>query len=616
MQELLFPYDNYRGVQKEIIEDLSKVLKEKKHAIIHAPTGLGKTVSALSPALTLSLKENLKVFFLTSRHTQHKIVLETARKIRQKYNKKFLVTSFVGKKHMCLQENVATMNSSTFNDYCKNLKESKQCVYYLNSKNKIKQKHVIGELKLLPPLTSEELKDFCKNQNVCPYEIAGDLAEKSSLIIADYHYLFNPYIQEAFFNKIKASLENSIIIIDEAHNLPQRARETLSKKLSSKLLKRAISEAKKFEMSELAKNLKLILELIENLTNKKLQDCEEKIIEKQEFLNMINRIKSIELLISELKIASGIVLAKQKKSSLSTIAEFLELWPECGKEFSRYIKKEKDNSQLVISCLDPSLVTKKIIRNSYATILMSGTLVPTIMYQDLLGIPENSFKKEYPSPFPEKNKLALIIPSVTTKYSERTTKQYYNISLIISNITNNIKGNSIVFFPSYYLKDKIFTFLIEKSEKKLLLEKQEMTKKEKQELLEKFVKYKETGCVLLSVSSGSFGEGIDLPGVIKSVIVVGLPLEKPDIETKSRIQYYEAIFGKGWDYAYTLPAITKTLQNAGRCIRSETDKGVLLFLDERYSWQNYFKCFPKDWNVKVTENYLPLIKNFFNEQKI
>ncbi len=613
MQEgLLFPYNSFRNTQKEIIEDLYKALEKKNHAIIHAPTGLGKTVSALTPALTIALNKKLKIFFLTSRHTQHKIVLETAQIIKKTHNVNFLVTSFIGKKNMCLQENVETMNSSTFNEYCKALREEKECTYYLNAKNKSKQKIVIEELKILPPLHSEELKNTCSTHKVCPYELASDLAEQSQLIIADYHYLFNPFIQKTFFNKIKANLEDSIIIVDEAHNLPQRAREILSSKLSVRLLKRAMSETSKYELESLNKTLGEVLRLIAELTSK-LRLEEERVLQKEFLLEKINEIKNIDVLIPELKVAADLVLKKQKKSSLNSIAEFLELWPQGSKEFTRYVKNEKDNPQIILSCLDPSLVTKSVIENSYATLLMSGTLLPTIMYQDVLGFPLGTFKKEYPSPFPEQNKLAITIPSTTTKYTQRTQEQYSNIALIISNITNNVKGNSIVFFPSYYLKNKVSELFITKTDKTTLFEQPGMSKEQKKELLEKFTNYKETGAVLMSVASGSFGEGIDLPGVIKCVIVVGLPLEKPDIEINARIQYYDLLFSKGWDYAYTLPAITKTLQNAGRCIRSETDRGVLIFLDERYAWPKYKNCFPRDWNMKITENYLPLIKEFFKQ---
>jgi DNA excision repair protein ERCC-2 len=132
-------------------------------------------------------------------------------------------------------------------------------------------------------------------------------------------------------------------------------------------------------------------------------------------------------------------------------------------------------------------------------------------------------------------------------------------------------------------------------------------------MLDRFKGYKDIGAVFLAVASGSFGEGIDLPGdLLKAVIVVGLPLSQPDLETKSLIDYFDKKFGKGWDYGYLFPAFNKTLQNAGRCIRSETDKGVIVFLDERYVWPNYRRCFPEDWEMVVSKDPMYEINEFFS----
>ncbi|MGV8171670.1 MAG: helicase C-terminal domain-containing protein, partial [Candidatus Woesearchaeota archaeon] len=137
---------------------------------------------------------------------------------------------------------------------------------------------------------------------------------------------------------------------------------------------------------------------------------------------------------------------------------------------------------------------------------------------------------------------------------------------------------------------------------------------EKQEFLQNFSGYRSKGAILNAVITGSFAEGIDLPGILKAVVIVGLPLQKPDLETKSLIEYYDKKFNKGWDYGYLFPAFTKTIQAAGRCIRSETDKGVIIFLDERYGWNNYYRCFPSTWKIKVSLLYTALIKDFFIEK--
>jgi DNA excision repair protein ERCC-2 len=139
-----------------------------------------------------------------------------------------------------------------------------------------------------------------------------------------------------------------------------------------------------------------------------------------------------------------------------------------------------------------------------------------------------------------------------------------------------------------------------------------LAKTEKEELLERFKSYKDTGAVLLAVSSGSFSQGIDIKdNIVKGIVVVGLPLQKPDLETKELIDYYDKKFGNGWEYGYVFPAITKCLQSAGRCIRSEKDRGVIVFLDERFAWPMYSKYFSKDMNVKISKMYIEEIKGFF-----
>jgi DNA excision repair protein ERCC-2 len=148
--------------------------------------------------------------------------------------------------------------------------------------------------------------------------------------------------------------------------------------------------------------------------------------------------------------------------------------------------------------------------------------------------------------------------------------------------------------------------------KTTMLEHSRMTKEEKAELLKQFKSYEKTGAVLLGTSTGSFGEGIDLPGdLLKCVVVVGLPLDQPDLETKELIKYYDMKFGRGWDYGYIFPAFNRCLQNAGRCIRSETDKGVVVFLDQRFIWPMYKRCFPPDSDITVTKHYKEMIEEFF-----
>jgi len=316
--------------------------------------------------------------------------------------------------------------------------------------------------------------------------------------------------------------------------------------------------------------------------------------------------------LTELLFTGEDIRDKQKKSFVLGIAKFLEAWLGSDIGFGRILSKEIDKKlkiSLAYRCLDPSIAAKEVIEKSYSTVLMSGTLTPTAMYKDILGFSE-VVEKEYKSPFPKKNRLNLIIPKTTTKFAERSQRQFNEIAKVCADIVNLVDGNSALFFPSYELMDSIREHFSKECDKPLFAEKQGSTKEEKERLLSSFKDHK-AGAVLFGTSTGSFGEGIDMPGVLKSVIIVGLPLEKPDVEKKLLIEYYDDKFGRGFEYGYVLPAITKCLQNAGRCIRSETDKGAIIFLDERYASRNYYRCFPEDWDMEVSLEYEGVLKEFF-----
>ncbi len=613
-KEIYFPYSKVRDIQNTMISDVYSAIKNKKHIIMHAPTGIGKTIAVLAPALSFAMKNNLTIFFLTSRQTQHKIVVDTLKQIKQKFSIDLECADVIGKKWMCLQNGIEAMSSSSFHEYCKSLREEGNCEFYLNTRLQnlqptINAKKSIEELKVIGPCHVHNFIDEGKSKKLCPYELAILTANNAKVIIADYYYIFNASIRNSFLTKIKKDLKDIIIIVDEAHNLPGRIRELLTQKTSSLMIENAKKEAKKYNREETVENL----EIAENALFELAKDVDdEATISKISFFDAINKTKKYEDVLAELAFAGEEIRDFQKKSFVLSVAKFLEAWLGSDIGFGRILKKEimdkKPKVNLTYRCLDPSLAAKDVIEKSYSTILMSGTLTPTSMYKDILGFKNNVVEKEYNSPFPKKNRLNLIIPKTTTKFVERNHKQFAEIAKVCGEILNLIHGNSAIFFPSYDLMQNIGEFIKKETKKPIFMEKSNLTKQQKETLLATFKNNKET--VLLGTSTGSFGEGIDMPGVLQAVMIVGLPLNKPDIEAKLLIEYYDDKFGKGFEYGYVLPAITKCLQNAGRCIRSETDKGAIIFLDERYAWQNYYQCFPEDWEIEVSEDYGSVLKEF------
>jgi len=450
---------------------------------------------------------------------------------------------------------------------------------------------------------------------MCPYEISIGVAKKSKVIVTDYYYMFHPKISASFLKKIGKEIEDIIIIVDEAHGLPERVKNLATENLSSVSVLRGIQEAKKLGFENVIEYLNGIQDVLLDLS-KGMTVGEEKLIKKEDFTAELKIKFDYEQMSSDIHFVSDSMKEMQKKSYLGSIAKFLDLWTGQDDGFARILTLKKGFRGPFVSlsyrCLDPSVLTKKVIDDSYSSIFMSGTLLPTHMYKELLGV-DNSREVVFSNPFPKNNKLNLVIPKTTTKYSKRSDEQYNNISKICEEITDAVPGNSVIFFPSYFILDQVKKYFTTRCQKTVFTEIPKMLKAEKQDLLERFKGYKEIGAVLLAVTSGSFSEGIDLPGdLLKCVVVVGLPLSPPNLEIKSLINYYDMKYGKGWDYGYLFPAFNKTLQSAGRCIRSETDRGVIVFLDERYAWKNYSRCFPEDWVMETTLDYKEKIDEFFN----
>ena len=626
MESILFPYEKIRNIQDELIADINKCLIDRMNLVVHAPTGLGKTAASLCPALAYAVANNKTVFFLTCRHTQHLVAIETLKMIKDKFGINIINTDIIGKKWMCPVPGVQGLSSGDFYEYCKSQKDDNQCEFYLNTRKKSgrateKAEFVLEKIKQLCPCDCEKIIEICSQENLCPYEMSAILAQHSKVIVADYYYVFHPTIRQNFFSKAKKELANSILIIDEGHNLPSRARDLMTSQISTFSINKAVSEAKKFSYKEALHELRILKEVLEELSLDIKEKEDERLITKKEFVKKVEeQVDDYDELISHFELIGEEVREKKKKSYIGSIAHFLESWLGQNECFARILSKkkyhEKEYYSLAYRCLDPSLLTRDVLNSSHCSVLMSGTLTPTAMYKELLGF-GNVIERKYNSPFPPHNKLSMIIPRTTTKFTKRSPEMYESIAEITSDIVNNVPGNSAVFFPSYSVRDNVYAFFQNKCDKTVFLEMSGISNAEKEEILSKFKTYKNSGAVLLGIASGSFSQSIDLPGdLLKAVVVVGLPLEKPDLETKELIDYYEKKYGKGWDYGYVFPAISKCLQGAGRCIRSEHDRGIIVYLEERFAWPNYFKCFPPDTNIKINNiNFLEKIKEFFENQQ-
>ncbi|MBI2139381.1 ATP-dependent DNA helicase [Candidatus Woesearchaeota archaeon] len=621
-EKILFPFSEIRKAQHELIQDIAGCVREKKHFLGHAPTGLGKTAASLSAVLDFAIANGLKVFFLTSRHSHHHLCIETLRAIRKKFDMELSACDLIGKHGMCLQEGIRGLPNNDFMEYCKSLREKRQCTFFLNTKNtmglpSLGAEQTISKSQQIGPVHVEDFISLCRQEKICPYYTAEMAAKKAHVIIGDYFYLFSPAIRKALLPKIDCALEKSIIIVDEAHNLPKRCRELLSYELSSVMVDRGIKEAIKFGIADIEKIFRKLSSVFEKLGEALEEGQQEILIQREQLSALISEAAEYDALVEMLDDAAAIVRKEQRISYLGSIGEFLRAWKGEDSGFARIFQMKQGRQEIFFTvlyqCLDPSLVSREVIDSAYSVLCMSGTLLPTEMYADLLGF-RNAKQATYLSPFPKHHRLSLVVPETSSKYARRSEGEFKKTGALAADIANSIPGNVMMFFPSYDLRNKVYPYFQEACRKKILIEQPGLSKEAKHQLLEEFKAHHRDGAILLAIASGSFGEGVDLPGAyLKGVIVVGLPLEKPSLEVKELVNYYESKFGKGMEYGYIFPAIIRTIQNAGRLIRSATDKGVVVFLDERYASQGILDCFPAEYDIEVTQDYKGEIEAFFKK---
>ncbi len=610
----MFPFERIRGGQKEFLQDARSVVEDGRHIIGHAPTGIGKTAVALSAALEYSLPRNKTVFFLTSKQSQHKIAVDTLRMIKERCGIDIVVVDIISKQDMCPMRE-AKGHYSAFRELCEFLVKKHKCEFHENYSRYAYEKLVSDILHV------DELKNICVEFGMCPHRAALDVGKHADIVICDYNYIFSDML-DTMLDKFEKDLEGIILIVDEAHNLPDRIRQHLSGYLTPFTIKEALKEVKRYDRA-LLRHLTSFISLFDELARDVPMD-EEQTVEKSLVVRKIedslkgslDTSKTFEEFIDKLILAGKETAKKETGRSLALeTVEFLRGWvndyPSCLRLFQNH-----DLPRLSYKVLDPSVMSKEVFASVHASILMSGTLYPMEMYADILGIPEdNAILREYSSPFPKENRPIIVTNKLTTAYKKRGPEMYNDIARSIVSITDRVKGNLAVFFQSYQMLSDISKIMSHDLEKRIITEDREMSKQDKDKVHTLLVNSrKDKGAMLLGVMGGSLSEGIDYEdNVLESVIVVGLPLAPPSLEVEALQKYYTQKFDeeRGLYYGYINPAMNKVLQALGRCIRSEKDRAVVVLMDDRFKWDRYNRCFPEDIDLVVTSSPEMLVSRFF-----
>lgn len=576
-----FPFEVYRKGQRELAIRVYKAIAEGKKCFAEAPTGTGKTMSTLFPAVkALGVKETNKIFYITAKTTTREIANNTLSIMREK------------------GLNIRSVNITAKDKCCK--MEEKKCIPeycpYANGYFDRVNMALKEALKHKEEYNLEYINKLSDEYNICPFEFSLELSNFCDVVICDYNYIFDP--QASLKGILEGKAKDYTILIDEAHNLLDRGRSMYSSKIFKDdflKLKREFKSKDKGIYNSLDRANKYLIEkrkALENLETKSL-------VEKEEPSDLYGILRSFleKVDIYESK-------SSEENSSLLelyfNVYEFLNICGYYGEDFTTLYKLDGNNLELSINCLDPSRILKSIMNRFKSVIIFSATLLPMEYFKELYGAQEGDYSVNLTSPFDYKNKLTVVGKDVSTTYSNRKRTLPKIVNYIIE-CAKSKRGNYLVFFPSYE-----YMWMVHEEIKKrevdfsLVAQGEHMKEEEKEEFLALFKEGGEKTHLGLAVLGGHFSEGIDLTlDKLIGVIIIGVGMPKICLERESIKEYYNSIGKNGFDYAYVYPGIIKVLQAAGRCIRTERDKGVVLLLDDRYFTNKYKSLLPREWFLNI-----------------
>ena len=606
-----FPYSSVRPYQDEFINTIYTAVSNRQSVLIEGSNGLGKTISALAACLPIAIEKKLKILYVARTHRQHDRVIEELRAVYKRHP--VAGVSIRGRNEMCLNVFAArgAFDSKSLMEVCELLKTKSRCPYYLNVKEQTFDYMQLQQQISTLPYTSSEIQSVCKKKEICPYELVKASLSDTKVIALSYLYVFDSAIRTAFLKNLNTELQKIILIVDEAHNLPETAIDISSNNLSLFVLKQAELEANKFGNKDIETFAHFFRTEVEKLTDKINReeiinpDLIIDIIQKQGSVSnprdFFEHIHEVGGSIKRNLLAEG----KNPRSYVHAMAEFLLRWLETVGDSSyinvasRYFTKENNKTaKLEIVALDPSKITEPVFSATYANVIMSGTLQPLEAYSRITKLPKNTVQFIAPSPFPKEHVFSAVCLGVTTSMEKRTPSMYKKMIKKISEVVQNTPTNTGVFAASFEVLNSLINeglgFALEKP---LFHEKRGMPSKANEKLVADFKAFGDKGgAVFLGVQGGRTSEGVDFPGnQMNSVIVVGVPYAEPTPRVRAQIDYYEKCFpGFGREYGYILPAMKKASQAAGRPIRTLEDKGAIVFLDYRFS-NGYCRSFLPAW---------------------
>ncbi|HNZ82161.1 MAG TPA: ATP-dependent DNA helicase [Sedimentibacter sp.] len=571
IKETIFPFDDYRKGQRDFAVAVFLSIRSGKKLFAQAPTGVGKTVSVLFPAVKSLYEKNAKIFYLTAKSSTKNIAFNTVKMMYEK-GLRLRTTIITAKDKICFMD-----ETKCEPEYCPYAKG-----YY--DKLNIPLRETIKNDCLYDRDFIEELG---KKHELCPFELSLDLAYMSDIVICDYNYYFDPRValqREDVFNNDK-----DILLIDEAHNLEDRARSMYSPE---------IIKEEFYEVYKMMKSEKSLSKELFNI-NKKFIDIK-KIVEEAQILNEPPE----ELTNALRKFAARAEKYFNDKKNEKVPDEltdlyfkttfFIKISEVADENFCYYAEKANNKTMVKLFLIDPSSILKEIEKNAQSSVFFSATLTPLKYFRYILGGDEDDYILKLNSPFERENLNLMISSDISMKYTMRDSNIEKACEYINALITEK-KGNYMVFFPSYYFMSKVYSIYESLYDSTgITVQNQGLNEEEQRDILDRFEN--ERGVVLFTVVGGIFSEGVDLPlEKLIGAVIIGTGIPQVSFERNIIKAFFDEKKNSGYDFAYKYPGFNKILQSAGRVIRTEEDKGAVLLIDSRLCQPSYLKLFPDHW---------------------
>jgi len=588
IRALEFPFSAYRTGQKLLAYNTFKCIQDGRRLFAQAPTGTGKTMGVLYPAIKALAEGSIqRIFYLTAKTTTQGVA-ESALRLLAKQGLRLRVLTLTAKDKICPH-----LIRECYSD---------KCIYLQGYASRAK-KAVKELIKKTDTYNRDNITDTAMKHVLCPFEFSLDLALQCDVIICDYNYVFDPRVSLKRFFQQKGR-EDCVLLIDEAHNLFDRAREIYSASIGKKEVLE-MSRRVREDLPAVSRALRNISRTLASLEKQTAEDRSEAggvtYYASSVFPDTLS--DPIDTFINETEHWMLTRGDEEKEYTEDLVTLFFDLLhfknisELYSSEYRTLITGSKSHLRLTLLCLDPGVMLDKIMDTARSAILFSATLSPLSYFRDILGGRREDATLKLPSPFPRENLLVVNEDCVETRFRFRE-KYLERVAQAIHQWVKCRTGNYMVFFPSYqYMADVLEIFRNLGGDFNILCQEREMDEALRSAFLKEFDSFGDITRIGFCVMGGIFGEGIDLVGDrLTGVVIVGvgLPQVCPELEIMRR--YYDEKLGSGFSYAYAYPGINRVLQASGRLIRTENDRGALLLIDSRFAKADYLRLLPQEWH--------------------